>query len=252
MNLAKRIGRFFKDMRARPKDRLAHQKTGYQQHHCGACHDADCGHIHLGLSMPSCPCWSMLSSYKRLSEKRGGIKSCLNPQNGMLSTPIPAMRIRWLKTLKSGGKPRLHDLIHEVKIPTETVVEVKDNKSREVERKIFPGYVLVKMVLTDDSWYVVRNTRGCTGFIGPVVQASPLTDAEVEALGVETKQVEVTYAVGDSVKIIEGPLEGFVGTVDSLDRGRICAGYRFHVWPGNPSRIRTWPGRNGKLIFLGT
>ncbi|MEM0530553.1 transcription termination/antitermination protein NusG [Zongyangia sp. HA2173] len=112
----------------------------------------------------------------------------------------------------------LHDLIHEVKIPTETVVEVKDNKSREVERKIFPGYVLVKMVLTDDSWYVVRNTRGCTGFVGPGSKPVPLTDAEVEALGVETKQVEVTYAVGDSVKIIEGPLEGFVGTVDSLDR----------------------------------
>lgn len=112
----------------------------------------------------------------------------------------------------------LHDLIHEVKIPTETVVEVKDNKSREVERKIFPGYVLVKMVLTDDSWYVVRNTRGCTGFVGPGSKPVPLTEAEVEALGVEVKQIEVTYGVGDSVKIIEGPLEGFVGCVDALDR----------------------------------
>ncbi len=68
---------------------------------------------------------------------------------------------------------RLHDLIHEVKVPTETVVEVKDNKKREVERKIFPGYVLVKMILTDDTWYVVRNIRGCTGFVGPAFQASP-------------------------------------------------------------------------------
>ena len=61
---------------------------------------------------------------------------------------------------------KLHDLIHEVRVPTETVVEIKDNKRREVERKRFPGYVLVKMVMTDESWYIVRNTRGCTGFVG--------------------------------------------------------------------------------------
>ena len=112
---------------------------------------------------------------------------------------------------------QLHDLIHEVRVPTETVVEVKDNKKREVERKIFPGYVLVKMILTDDSWYVVRNIRGVTGFVGPASKPIPLTEKEVEALGVETHQVNVDYAVGDNVKIVSGPLEGFVGLVDEFD-----------------------------------
>lgn len=112
---------------------------------------------------------------------------------------------------------QLQDLIQEVRVPTETVTEVKDNKRRDVERKIFPGYVLVKMVLTDESWYVVRNIRGCTGFVGPSSDPIPLTDAEVAALGVETKQVEVSYGVGDSVQIIDGPLEGFVGIVEEID-----------------------------------
>lgn len=112
---------------------------------------------------------------------------------------------------------QLHDLIHEVKVPTETVVEMKDDKKREVERKIFPGYVLVKMILTDDSWYVVRNIRGCTGFVGPSSKPVPLTDKEVEALGVETRQVQIDYTVGDNVKVVDGPLEGFVGIVDAID-----------------------------------
>jgi len=111
----------------------------------------------------------------------------------------------------------LHHLIEEVRVPTEKVVEYKDNKKHEVERKIFPGYVLVKMVMTDDSWYVVRNTRGCTGFVGPASKPVPLTDAEVEALGVEEKQLEVKYSVGDTVKIIGGPLEGFIGSVEEID-----------------------------------
>ena len=112
---------------------------------------------------------------------------------------------------------QLHDLIQEIRVPTETVTEVKDNKRRDVERKIFPGYVLVKMLLTDESWYVVRNIRGCTGFVGPSSKPIPLTDEEVAKLGVEQKQVEVSYGVGDSVHIIDGPLEGFVGTVEEID-----------------------------------
>ncbi len=112
---------------------------------------------------------------------------------------------------------KLHDLIFDIKVPTETVVEVKDDKQKEVERKIFPGYVLIKMILTDDSWFVVRNIRGVTGFVGPNSKPVPLTEDEVNALGVEKKVVEVTYAVGDSVKIVDGPLEGFIGTVEQLD-----------------------------------
>jgi transcriptional antiterminator NusG len=112
---------------------------------------------------------------------------------------------------------KLSDLISEVRVPTETVIESKDGKKREVERKIFPGYVLVKMILTDDSWYVVRNVRGVTGFVGPSSKPVPLSDKEVEALGVDKRLVEVDYAVGDNVKVIHGPLDGFVGIVESLD-----------------------------------
>lgn len=112
---------------------------------------------------------------------------------------------------------KLQDWIQEIRVPTETVVEIKDNKKREVERKIFPGYVLVKMVMTDDSWYVVRNTRGCTGFVGPNGRPVPLTEEEIAALGVEKRQVEINYVVGDTVRIVDGPLENFTGVVDEVD-----------------------------------
>lgn len=113
---------------------------------------------------------------------------------------------------------QLHDLIQQILVPTETVTEIKDDKKRDVERKIFPGYVLVKMILTDESWYVVRNIRGCTGFVGPSSKPIPLTDEEVARLGVEKKEIEVSYDVGDSVQIIDGPLEGFVGVVEEVDK----------------------------------
>ena len=111
----------------------------------------------------------------------------------------------------------MHELIQEVKVPTETVTEIKDNKKREVERKIFPGYVLIKMIMTDESWYIVRNTRGCTGFVGPSSKPIPLTEKEVAALGVEKRQIEVNYGVGDTIRITDGPMEGFVGIVKELD-----------------------------------
>ena len=111
----------------------------------------------------------------------------------------------------------LGDLIFEVSVPTETVIEYKDDKKREVERKIFPGYVLVKMILTDDSWYVIRNIRGVTGFVGPASKPIPLTEEEVEKRGVDVRTVEVNYEVGNSVKIIHGPLEGFIGRVEEVD-----------------------------------
>ena len=113
---------------------------------------------------------------------------------------------------------RLHELIQDVKVPVEMVPEIKDGKERMVERKLFPGYVLVKMVMTDDSWYIVRNCRGVTGFVGPSSKPEPLSEAEVEKLGM-TAQAEATvdYAVGDNVEITAGPLEGFVGVVESID-----------------------------------
>ena len=112
---------------------------------------------------------------------------------------------------------KLHDWIQEIRVPTEMVTEVKDNKKREVERKLFPGYVLVKMVMSDDSWYIVRNTRGCTGFVGPNGKPVPLTEAEVAALGVEKHEIVINYAVGDMIRIIDGPLDNFTGRVDEID-----------------------------------
>lgn len=112
---------------------------------------------------------------------------------------------------------KMQDLIMDIKIPTETVTEIKDDKVKEYERKIFPGYVLIKMIVTDDSWYVVRNVRGVTGFVGPASKPVPLTEEEVAALGVEKHSVEVGYKIGDLVNIIDGPLSGFTGTVTAVD-----------------------------------
>ena len=111
----------------------------------------------------------------------------------------------------------MQDLIVDIKIPTEKVVEIKDDKKKEIERKIFPGYVLIKMIVTDDSWYVVRNTHGVTGFVGPASKPVPLTDEEVAKLGVESHSVELTYKVDDRIRIISGPLEGFEGIVQEID-----------------------------------
>ena len=112
----------------------------------------------------------------------------------------------------------LQEQIQEVTIPTETVEEIKNGQRVEVERKVFPGYVLVKMVMSDENWFVVRNIRGCTGFVGPNGKPVPLTEREIANLGVEKKEIIVNYAVGDTVSIIDGPLENFSGTVDEIDQ----------------------------------
>ena len=113
---------------------------------------------------------------------------------------------------------QLQDLIQEIRVPTEKVTEITESgKRKEVERKIFPGYVIVKMVMTDESWYAVRNIRGCTGFVGPSSKPIPLTEDEVARLGIEQRDIQVSYKVGDSVNIVDGPLEGFVGTVEEMD-----------------------------------
>ena len=114
----------------------------------------------------------------------------------------------------------MHGLITEVTIPLETVTEITDNGPKTVERKVFPGYVLVKMVMTDDTWHLVRNIRGVTGFVGAANKAIPLTDDEIAALGVEKHEVVVSYDVGDSVKITDGALESFIGTVEEVDKDR--------------------------------
>ena len=112
------------------------------------------------------------------------------------------------------------DLILEVNIPMETVTEVTDNGPKTVERKVFPGYVLVKMVMTDETWHLVRNVRGVTGFVGSGNKPIPLTEAEIASLGVEKKEVVVNYAVGDNVRITDGALESFLGVVEEIDLER--------------------------------
>ena len=112
----------------------------------------------------------------------------------------------------------LEDLIIDIRVPTEDVVESKGEEKKLVTRKIFPGYVLIKMVMTDDTWYIVRNTRGVTGFVGASSsKPSPLSPKEVEAMGVETKTQTIDFKVGDNVEITDGPLAGFIGVVDALD-----------------------------------
>lgn len=119
-----------------------------------------------------------------------------------------------MKLVENGN---LHHLIEEVMVPTEIVVEEHDGKTKEVENKLYPSYVYVKMVMTDESWYICRNTRGCTGFVGPGSKPIPLTDEEVLNLGVVKKAAEISFAVGDTVNITSGALEGFEGVVQEID-----------------------------------
>ena len=126
--------------------------------------------------------------------------------------------------MKAAENRKMTDLIHDVNIPMETVTEITESgEQKTVERKVFPGYVLVKMILTDDSWHLVHNVRGATGFVGSDGEAIPLTEQEIYDLGVERREIVVGYAVGDEVKVIDGPLSGFLGVVDELepDKNRV-------------------------------
>lgn len=115
---------------------------------------------------------------------------------------------------------KLQDTIQQVRVPIEIVeqTDAKGNK-KEAESKLFPSYVLVKMVMTDESWYIVRNTRGVTGFVGPGSKPVPLTDKEVAALGVDVRKVatSVNFAVGDNVTVLGGPFDGWLGTVQNIN-----------------------------------
>ena len=115
---------------------------------------------------------------------------------------------------------QLQDLIHVVSIPMETVTEITDNGPKTYDRKVFPGYVLVKMVMTDECWHIVRNIRGVTGFLGSGNKPIPLSESDIAALGVEKREIVVGYEVGDSVKITDGALESFLGTVEEIDLDR--------------------------------
>lgn len=112
----------------------------------------------------------------------------------------------------------MEDMILRMEIPMETVKEVTDSgEMKEVERKVFPGYLLIKMVMTDDTWHLVRNVRGVTGFVGTANKPIPLTEDEVLAMGMEKHEIVVNYNVGDHVRIVDGPLASFTGVVEEID-----------------------------------
>jgi transcriptional antiterminator NusG len=112
----------------------------------------------------------------------------------------------------------MHDLIDQVVVPVQDVIEVKNGKKKAVQRKIYPGYVLVKMILTDDTWFVVRNTRGVTSFVGPASKPVPLTDEEIISMGIDMPDFELDLEVDELVRIITGPFEGSVGTVTDINQ----------------------------------
>ncbi len=119
------------------------------------------------------------------------------------------------KTIKNR---ELEDFFFNIVVPMEEQVEIKDGKRKTNLKKVFPGYVLIKMIVTEESWYIVRNTRGVTGFVGSGTDPIPLTEAEIRNMGFDDVPVNVDYDINDTVQVINGPLEGFVGVVQEINQ----------------------------------
>ena len=117
----------------------------------------------------------------------------------------------------------LEEEILEVRVPMEDVVEMKNGARKTVQKKLFPGYVLINMIMNDDTWYVVRNTRGVTGFVGPGSKPVPLTEAEMKPLGIKTENVSVDFAEGDTIAVVAGVWKDTVGIVQRMDFGKQTA-----------------------------
>jgi transcriptional antiterminator NusG len=118
---------------------------------------------------------------------------------------------------------KLQDQIFEVRVPLQDVVEMKNGARKNVQKKMFPGYVLVNMIMNDDTWYVIRNTRGVTGFVGPGSEPIPLTETEMRNLGIagnEEKMIEVDFEVGDLIEVVSGAWEGRVSTVKEINMSK--------------------------------
>ena len=125
--------------------------------------------------------------------------------------------------MKAAENRKMLDQVLEVKIPTETITEIHESQTKTVERKTFPGYVIIKMVMNDVSWHLVRNVRGVTGFVGSANKAIPLSEDEVLSLGIERHEVVVGFEVGSTVKVVDGPLDGFLGTVEEIEHEKTRA-----------------------------
>ena len=146
------------------------------------------------------PCWYVIHTYSGYENK---VKDTLE------------------KSVENNG---MQDLILEVRVPMEEVVEIRNGKRVKSTRKVYPGYVLVHMIETSESWYVVRNTRGVTGFVGPDSKPVPLTQEEVDMmLNTEQSSVDFGFAIGENGRILSGPLENFSGVVEDVDtvRGKL-------------------------------
>ena len=117
----------------------------------------------------------------------------------------------------------LEEEILEVRVPMQDVVELKNGARKTVQKKMFPGYVLINMVMNDDTWYVVRNTRGVTGFVGPGSKPVPLTEAEMKPLGIKTENISVDFAEGDTIAVVAGVWKETVGVVQRMDFGKQTA-----------------------------
>ncbi|MDE6945495.1 transcription termination/antitermination protein NusG [Bacteroides congonensis] len=117
----------------------------------------------------------------------------------------------------------LEEEILEVRVPLQDVVEMKNGARKTVQKKMFPGYVLINMVMNDDTWYVVRNTRGVTGFVGPGSKPVPLTEAEMKPLGIKTENVSVDFAEGDTIAVVAGVWKDTIGVVQRMDFGKQTA-----------------------------
>jgi len=115
---------------------------------------------------------------------------------------------------------KLQDQILEVAVPMQDVVELKNGARKQVQKKMFPGYVLINMIMNDDTWYVVRNTRGVTGFVGPGSKPVPLTETEMRPLGIKLDQVVVDFDIGDNVTVISGVWEGTVGVIKGINHNK--------------------------------
>ena len=115
---------------------------------------------------------------------------------------------------------RLQDVILEVSVPMEDVVEIRDGFRKTTQKKMFPGYVLINMVMNDDTWYVVRNTRGVTGFVGPGSKPVPLSEEEMARMGIGKETLKIDLAVGDTVVVVSGVWEGTIGTIREINEGK--------------------------------
>lgn len=119
------------------------------------------------------------------------------------------------KTIKNR---ELEDFFFDIVVPMEEQIEIKEGQRKTKLKKVFPGYVLIKMIVTEESWYIVRNTRGVTGFVGAGTDPTPLTDDEIRNMGFEQVEINVDYNVNDSVRVINGPLENFIGVVQEINK----------------------------------